>query len=74
LLIGDFVAALIAHHDEIQKRKPPAGKASWFEQANGKIGIRPIYRLDSAPRDPERYIFFYRTGPIYSFLKALEKR
>jgi hypothetical protein len=63
---------LISHHERVQKNKPPAGKASWLEHQSGKIGVRPLYRMEKDPRAKEEYVYFYRTTPLFNFMQSLE--
>jgi hypothetical protein len=69
----DFAFRLMDHHEGIQRKKPPMGKASWFDRQGSKIGLRPLYRIEAEPRDPEGYVHSYRTRPLHRFLSVLEK-
>jgi hypothetical protein len=68
----EWLEALLGHHERIQKHKPPSGKAPWFELKGGKVGVRPLYRLDSEPRGEDEYVYFYRTTPLFNFLQSLK--
>jgi hypothetical protein len=62
-----FAEALIERHARTQKGKPPAGKAPWFETDRGRIGLRPLYRLDPGKRDPLEYLYAYRGRTLCRF-------
>jgi len=63
-----FAARLIAHHEAVQRAKPPNGKRPWFDTfGDGRIAIRPAYApREYKPRDGI-YVHAYRTDPIWSF-------
>lgn len=66
--IGEWVERLYLHHDQVQRAKPPAGKAPWvFRYDDGRYVVRPRYRLDSLVPVNGRYVFFYRTRPLNDF-------
>ncbi len=68
----ETVEVLLAHHDLVQRKKPPAGKRSWFEKlASGHIMLRPDYHADRKFKEDVEYIHFYRTWAIRGFLKDL---
>jgi|CXWL01.1.fsa_nt_gi hypothetical protein len=69
-----FAANLLQHHIRIQKAKPPAGKRSWFDLMNdGLASIRPAYQIEEFQQQPDRYVHQYRTTPLWSFAKELER-
>jgi len=69
-----FAANLLQHHIRIQKAKPPAGKRSWFDLMNdGLAAIRPAYRREEFEQRPDIYVHQYRTTPLWSFAKELER-
>ena len=67
-----FATNLLAHHDRVQRAKPPNGKRAWFDTfADGRIAIRPAYEpREFSPRDG-LYVHAYRTRPIWSFATDL---
>lgn len=69
-----FAETLLEHHQRVQKNKPPAGKLSWFDVETGKVGVRPLYRLDSAPRDSDGYLYAYRGTTLHRFVAAIGRR
>lgn len=68
----EWLETLLAHHANVQRHKPPAGKAQWFEHQNGKVGVRPLYRLEGGGRGVDEYVYFYRTTPLFNFLQSLK--
>lgn len=67
-----FASQLVAHHEAVQRAKPPNGKRPWFDTfGDGRIAIRPAY----APREYQSrdgtYVHAYRTDPIWSFASDL---
>lgn len=64
----EFATHLLAHHERVQRGKPPNGKRPWFDTfGDGRIGIRPAYEpKEFAPAEGE-YVHAYRTRPIWSF-------
>ncbi len=63
---AEWVTRLVRYHEDVQKQKPPSGKASWFERySDGRLAARPAYRhLTKA-------IHGYRAKPLLSFSKDL---
>lgn len=70
-----FTELLIAHHQKIQKNKPPSGKLDWIAQTgNGKLLIRTNYsRSQNLVKPANTFVHFYRTNSLRSFLKDLKK-
>ena len=67
-----WVDCLLEHHQTIQMRKPPNGKAPWFERLDdGTYIIRPGYRRDKGGRHDNEYIHGCRTEPLWSFAEDL---
>lgn len=65
--------ALLLHHEETQRKKPPDGKRSWFERNNsGDVIVRPPYRLNTPPDEGAKYLHGYRTGCVASFVDDLK--
>jgi hypothetical protein len=70
----DFHEALLHRHVEVQNAKPPDGKASWFAQdSNGKVVVRPAYRLDERPASSEGWSRPYRLKAVHSFCCDLKR-
>lgn len=67
-----FATNLLAHHERVQRAKPPNGKRPWFDTfGDGRIAIRPAYEpTEFAPREG-LYVHAYRTRPIWSFATDL---
>jgi len=65
----DWVERLLQHHRRIQKSKPPAGKAAWFDRFDdGTYLIRTAYLKKEAPvSDDSSYVHAYRTQSLWSF-------
>jgi hypothetical protein len=70
-----FTGLLIAHHQKIQKNKPPNGKLDWIVQTgNGKWLIRSNYlRSQNLVKPANTFVHFYRTNSLRSFLMDLKK-
>lgn len=70
--VGDWVEALLAHHDGIQRAKPPNGKAPWvIRYDDGQFIVRPHYRVEEFEPNPDLYVHQYRTLPLTSFAQDL---
>jgi hypothetical protein len=66
--VADFVDKLLRHHQRNQRRKPPNGKAPWFERFDdGSYVIRPSYLRDVGGRGNEEYVHAYRTRSLWTF-------
>ena len=64
----DWVERLFEHHLRIQRDKPPAGKAPWFDRLdNGSRLLRVKYLRDEATRHDQEYVQTYRTSSLWSF-------
>jgi len=69
-----WVEGLLAHHLEIQERKPPAGRAPWLDRFDdGTVLTRPRYRRDEGARGGGEYVHRYRAKPLLSFCVTLGK-
>lgn len=68
---SEFVERLLQHHRDVQKNKPPAGKASWFDSIRGAFQVRINYRRDTAARHDDAYVHAYRTNSLWSFAHDL---
>jgi len=65
---------LLEHHEEVQRRKPPDGKRSWFEHGrHDEVFVRAPYRLPEPPSGADLYVFEYRTPSVAQFLADLGK-
>ena len=64
----DWVTRLLDHHMQVQRRKPPDGKAPWFDQFDdGSYTIRQAYRNDEGGRHNDDYVHMYRCNPLLNF-------
>jgi hypothetical protein len=69
-----FHEALLHRHVEVQKAKPPDGKASWFARDdNGRVVVRPAYRLDEQPVPGDGWSRPYRLKAVHSFCRDLKR-
>ena len=69
-----WLETFIAHHMIIQKNKPPNGKRPWFEKTEyGELLIYPSYITDEKPNGKDEYVNYYRTDPLWSFMKDLKR-
>jgi hypothetical protein len=70
---SDWAERLLQHHRRIQKSKPPAGKAAWFDRFDdGTYLIRTAYLMKEAPSsDDASYVHAYRTQSLWSFARDL---
>lgn len=67
-----FAIQLLAHHERVQRRKPPNGKRSWFDTfTDGRIGVRGDYENTTFAAREGRYVHAYRTLPLWSFARDL---
>lgn len=65
---ADFARNLLAHHERVQRVKPPNGKRPWFDTlGDGRVAVRPAYELDQFEAREEQYVHAYRTRPIWDF-------
>lgn len=71
---AEWVEKLYAHHDRVQREKPPAGKAPWvIRYDDGRYLVRPQYRIEEfSARNGSQYIYFYRTRPLNDFARDLQ--
>ena len=70
---GALFEAVLAHHERVQKDKPPEGKRSWFERSpNGETFVRPPYRLIERPESDRGWNRPYRIATVSSFLDDLQ--
>jgi len=70
--VEEFVALLLEFHHRNQARKPPAGKASWFDHfEDGRVMTRAEYRYRSPSQMNDSYVGLYRTGSLWSMASDL---
>jgi hypothetical protein len=68
----DWLEQLLEHHRRVQREKPPAGKASWFDRfEDGSCMIRTGYIRDTGGQHDDSYVHAYRTASLWSFAKDL---
>ncbi|MCA9208369.1 MAG: hypothetical protein KDA55_08450 [Planctomycetales bacterium] len=68
----DWVERLMKHHCEIQRGKPPEGKAPWFDRFDdGSCMIRTGYVRKTGGRHDDNYVHAYRTKSLWSFARDL---
>ena len=69
---GELFTAVIAHHEDAQRAKPPDGKRPWLEHARaGTVMVRPAYALTPPDAPPPAYVHDYRTRTVCGFLHDL---
>ena len=69
---ADLLDALIDHHSEVQRHKPPDGKRAWIEETSRRrLLVRAAYRLERAPADNLPYVHEYRLPTLSRFLADL---
>ncbi|MBX0332937.1 hypothetical protein K3G39_06780 [Pontibacter sp. HSC-14F20] len=69
----ELIEKLIAHHQVIQKAKPPFGKRPWIEDwSKGYYSVRPAYTRKDPPSFSGAYVNAYRSFSLLSFLKDLD--
>lgn len=67
-----FAAQLLAHHERVQRAKPPNGKRPWFDTfGDGRVAVRPGYVPEKFAEREELYVHAYRTRPIWDFATDL---
>lgn len=67
---ADLFEAILAHHQNIQGKKPPDGKRSWFEKIRpGQIIVRAAYQLEHEPDTSSAYVHEYRIPTFSRFLR-----
>jgi hypothetical protein len=72
--VKDWINLLFEHHETTQKNKLPNGKRPWFERAkDGRFLIYPGHRNDSGTLGDDSYVHYYRTRPLMSFLKDMNR-
>ena len=67
----EVLHAVLDHHEQVQRDKPPDGRRPWLERLRGTLEVRPQYRQRQAPDGGLGYVHWYRTGTASSFLRDL---
>lgn len=71
---ADLAEQLLLHHVEVQRAKPPHGKAPWCERFDdGSVFVRPAYRRKEGATLDDRYVHGYRTRTLMTFLDDLRR-
>jgi len=70
--LTDWVNSLLEHHIRVQNKKPPNGKAPWFERFDdGSYIIRPGYLRSEGGLNNDDYVHAFRGTPLWSFARDL---
>ncbi len=69
----EWAHALIQHHIDTQRRKPPEGKQPWIIRLDDNSWqIRTRYRRNEIMEHDDRYLHGYRTNSLLSFARDLK--
>jgi hypothetical protein len=69
---ADWLERLLEHHCRVQRSKPPAGKAPWFDRFDdGSCMVRTGYVRDKGGHHDDSYVHAYRTASLWSFARDL---
>jgi hypothetical protein len=69
---ADLFEAILHHHEQIQRGKPPQGKRTWFERGTrGRVALRAGYTVQEPPSGKGSYVHEYRIPTFSGFLKDL---
>lgn len=69
---AEFAERLIVRHQVNQRRKPPHGKAPWFDRFDdGACIIRTGYLRDEGGTGGDEYVHAYRTRSLWIFAEDL---
>jgi hypothetical protein len=69
---NDLFEALLHHHEQVQRDKPPRGKRTWFERGpRSRIVLRAGYTLREPPAGKCGYVHEYRVPTFSRFLADL---
>ncbi|HEX3684957.1 MAG TPA: hypothetical protein VHU83_20645 [Bryobacteraceae bacterium] len=69
---ADWAEALMNHHNQVQRDKPPRGKAPWvIRYDDGRFVVRPQYRVSRFQPMPNCYVHQYRAQPLTTFARDL---
>jgi hypothetical protein len=68
----ELFEAILHHHDQVQREKPPHGKRAWFERGpHGRVALRAGYTLSEPPTGKGGYVHEYRIPTFSGFLSDL---
>jgi hypothetical protein len=71
---AELFDAVMAHHADAQKNKPPDGKRPWFDQEGNAYLVRLLYQFPEPPsEDDSVFVHQYRTSTASSFLADLRR-
>jgi hypothetical protein len=65
---AELVEVVMAHHEQVQARKPPNGKRSWFEPLRDGWVVRPSYGTPDEPALDGGFIHPVRVAAVRRFL------
>lgn len=65
---AELVEVVMAHHEQVQARKPPNGKRPWFEPLRDGWVVRPSYGTPDEPVLDGRFIHPVRVAAVRRFL------
>jgi hypothetical protein len=69
---ADLFEAILHHHEQVQREKPPHGKRTWFERGlRGRAVLRSGYALHDPPEEKGGYVHEYRVPTFSGFLSDL---
>jgi hypothetical protein len=69
---ADLFDAILHHHEQVQREKPPHGKRAWFERGpRGLVALRAGYTLSEPPSGKGGYVHEYRIPTFSRFLSDL---
>lgn len=69
---ADLFEAILHHHEQVQREKPPHGKRTWFERGTrGRVALRAGYTVDEPPSGKGGYVHEYRIPTFSRFLSDL---
>jgi hypothetical protein len=69
---ADLFEAILHHHEQVQREKPPHGKRTWFERGTrGRVALRAGYTVDEPPSGKGGYVHEYRIPTFSGFLSDL---
>lgn len=65
---AELVEVVMAHHEQVQARKPPNGKRSWFEPLRDGWVVRPSYGTPNEPDLDSGFVHPVRVAAVRRFL------
>lgn len=69
---ADLFEAILHHHEQVQRDKPPNGKRTWFERGTrGQVALRAGYTVHEPPSGKGGYVHEYRIPTFSGFLSDL---